>query len=83
MTFMGARGNTAKQMSEALHWEAMTSDQLHDEERHFLDALQESNAEGNELLAANRLFVHKSLTIEPEFVDESKRLYNAEMALVD
>ena len=28
MTFMGARGDTAKQMSEALHWEAMTSDQL-------------------------------------------------------
>ena len=63
MTFMGARGETAKQMSDALHWETMTSDQLHDEERHFLDALQELNAEGNELLAANRLFEHKSLTI--------------------
>ena len=83
MTFMGARGDTAKQMSEALHWEAMTSDQLHDQHRHFLDALQESNTEGNELLAANRLFVHKSLTIEPEFVDGTKRLYNAELALVD
>ena len=83
MTFMGARGDTAKQMSEALHWEAMTSDQLHDQHRHFLDALQESNTEGNELLAANRLSVHKSLTIEPEFVDGTKRLYNAELALVD
>ena len=70
-------------MSEALHLEAMTSDQLHDQHRHFLDALQESNTEGNELLAANRLFVHKSLTIEPEFVDGTKRLYNAELALVD
>ena len=83
MTFMGARGDTAKQMSEALHWEAMTSDQLHDQQRHFLDALQESNDEGNELLAANRLFVQKSLTIEQEFLEGTKRFYNAEMALTD
>ena len=83
MTFMGARGDTAKQMSEALHWEAMTSDQLHDQQRHFLDALQESNDEGNELLAANRLFVQKSFTIEQEFLEGTKRFYNAEMALTD
>ena len=83
MTFMGARGDTAKQMSEALHWEAMTSDQLHDQQRHFLDALQESNDEGNELLAANRLFVQKSFTVEQEFLEGTKRFYNAEMALTD
>ena len=83
MTSMGARGNTAKQLSEALHWEAMTSDQLQDQQRHFLDALQESNAEGNELLAANRLFVQKSLTIEQEFLEGTKKFYNAELALVD
>ena len=83
MTFMGARGDTAKQMSEALHWEAMTSDQLHNQQRHFLDALQESNDEGNELLAANRLFVQKSFTIEQEFLEGTKRFYNAEMALTD
>ena len=83
MTFMGARGDTAKQMSEALHWEAMTSDQLHDQQRHFLDALQESNDEGNELLAANRLFVQKSFIIEQEFLEGTKRFYNAEMALTD
>ena len=83
MTSMGARGDTAKQLSEALHWEAMTSDQLHDQQRHFLDALQESNDEGNELLAANRLFVQKGFIIEQEFLEGTKRFYNAEMALTD
>ena len=83
MTSMGARGDTAKQLSEALHWEAMSSHQLHEQQRHFLDALQESNDEGNELLAANRLFLQKSFTFEQEFLEGTKRFYNAEMALTD
>ena len=83
MTSMGTRGDTAKQLSEALHWEAMSSHQLHEQQRHFLDALQESNDEGNELLAANRLFLQKGFTFEQEFLEGTKRFYNAEMALTD
>ena len=83
MTSMGARGNTAVQMSKALHWEAMPQDQLHTEEKRFLDALQQSNAAGNELLAANRLFVQKNFSLVQEFVEGTKKFYDAEIALVD
>ena len=83
MTSMGARGSTAVQMSKALHWEAMPQDQLHTEEKHFLNALQQSNAAGNELLAANRLFVQKNFSLVQEFVEGTKKFCDAEIALVD
>jgi len=83
MTFMGAKGNTAEQMAKGLHWEALPQDQLHSEEKQFLNDLQESNAAGNELLAANRLFVQKNLSVVQEFVDGTKKFYDAEKALVD
>ena len=70
-------------MSKTLHWEAMSNDQLHTEEQHFLAALQKFKASGNKLLAANRLFVQKSFTIVQEFLEGTKKIYNAEMALVD
>ena len=83
MTSMGAKGNTAVQMAKALHWETLPQDQLHTEEQHFLNALQASNAAGNELLAANRLFVQKNFSLVQEFVEGTKKFYDAEIALVD
>ena len=83
MTSMGARGNTAVQMAKALHWETLPQDQLHTEEQHFLNALQASNAAGNELPAANRLFVQKNFSLVQEFVEGTKKFYEAEIALVD
>ena len=83
MTSMGAKGNTAVQMAKALHWEALAQDQLHPEEKQFLDDLQGSNTAGNELLAANRLFVQKNFSLVQEFVEGTKKFYDAEIALVD
>ena len=83
MTSMGAKGNTAVQMAKALHWEALPKYELHTQEQHFLSALQESNAEANELLAANRLFVQKNFSLVQEFVEGTKKFYEAEIALVD
>ena len=83
MTSMGARGNTAAQMAKALHWDAMPTEQLHTEEKHFLEALQASNTASNELLAANRLFVQKNFSLVQEFVEGTKKFYDAEIALVD
>ena len=54
MTYMGARGKTAAQLKKALHWEGLPQDKLHSEEKVFLAVLQELNAKGNELQAANR-----------------------------
>ena len=83
MTSMGARGNTAVQMNKALHWEELPQDQLCKEEQLFLNALQKSNAAGNELLAANRLFVQKNFSLVQKFVEETKKFFEAEIALVD
>ncbi len=83
MTFMGARGNTAAQMAKALHWDAMPKEQLHTEEKHFLQALQASNTANIQLLAANRLFVQKNFSLVQEFVEGTKTFYDAEIALVD
>ena len=85
MTFMGARGNTAEQMAKALHWETMSQDQLHTEKQHFLNALQESNTAGNEVLVANRLFVQKNAETLPlqEFVEGTEKFYDADVAFVD
>ena len=82
-TSMGARGNTAVQMNKALHWEELPKDQLHSEVQLFINALQESNAAGNELLAANRLFVEKNFSLVQEFVEGTKTFYDAEIASVD
>ena len=83
MTYMGARGNTAAQMSKALHWDTIPAEQLHTEEQHFLQALQASNSASNELLTANRLFLQKNFTLEQEFAEGTKKFYDAEIALVD
>ena len=83
MTSMGAKGNTAVQMNKALHWEGLPQGQLCNEEQLFLNALQESNAAGNELLAANRLFVQKNFSLVQKFVEETKKFFAAEIALVD
>lgn len=46
MTSIGAGGDTAKQMSEALHWEAMPSTKMQDQQRHFLNAFQDIERPG-------------------------------------
>lgn len=83
MTYMGARGKTAAQLNKALHWEGLPQDKLHSEEKVFLAVLQESNAKGNEVQAANRLFVQKDFNLVQDFVKGTKKFYGAEIALVD
>lgn len=83
MTSMGARGDTAMQMAEALHWEGMSRYQLRSEEQDFLDAILEINTAGNELLTANRLFLQKNFSLVQEFVERSKTFFQADIGLVD
>ena len=68
MTYLGAKGNTAGQMAKALKWDALPQEQLHTEQKHFLEALQASNTTSNQLLPANRLFVQKNFSLVEEFV---------------
>ena len=83
MTSMGARGDTAVQMAEALHWEGMSRYQLRSEEQDFLDALLEINTASNELLTANRLFLQKNFSLVQEFVEGTKTFFQADIGLVD
>ena len=81
MTSFGARGNTAAQLAKTFHWEAIST--LHDQEKHFLEALQASNTASNELLAANRLFLQTDFNLLQDFVEGTKTFYDAEVGEVD
>ena len=83
MTYMGAKGDTAGQMAQALHWKAIPQEQLNSEEKQYLHALQETNEQGNELLVANRLFAQKGFSLVHEFVEGTEKYYKAEIAMVD
>lgn len=83
MTYMGAKGDTAVQMAQALHWKAKPQEQLHIEEKQYLQALQETNVKGNELLVANRLFAQQGFSLVQEFVEGTRKYYEAEIAMVD
>ncbi|XP_073254725.1 serpin B6-like [Porites lutea] len=83
MTYMGAKGDTAGQMAQALRWKAIPQEQLHSEEKQYLHALQETNEQGNELLVANRLFAQKGFSLVQEFVEGTQKYYKAEIAMVD
>ena len=72
MTAMGARGDTATQITKALHWKGMSRYQLRSEEQDFLDVLLEINSASNELLTVNRLFLQKNFSLVQEFVEGTK-----------
>lgn len=81
MTSLGSRANTTAQLAKALHWKDIPT--LHDEEKHFLEALQASNTASNELLTANRLFLQVDFEIQPGFVEGTKKFYDVEVGMVD
>ncbi|XP_036725201.1 leukocyte elastase inhibitor isoform X2 [Balaenoptera musculus] len=80
MTFLGARGNTAAQVSKALYFKGV-------EEIH--SRFQSLNADINKhgapyiLKLANRLFGEKSYDFLPEFLASTQKMYGAELASVD
>jgi len=75
--------HTAEQLNKALHWEGLSQDKLHDNGKEFLVALQKSNTEGNELTAANRLFVQKDFPLSRGFSEGIKKFYDSRIASVD
>ncbi|XP_065741271.1 leukocyte elastase inhibitor-like [Phocoena phocoena] len=80
MVFLGARGNTAAQMSKALYFKEV-------EEIH--SGFQSLNADINKhgapyiLKLANRLYGEKSYDFLPEFLASTQKMYGAELASVD
>jgi serpin B len=77
MTYAGARGATAAQMADALHFPP-DSNRLHPL---FADLQQRLNAIQSEgdvrLHSANALWIEKTYSILPDFLDTNRTFYNA------
>ncbi|KAJ8277739.1 hypothetical protein GJAV_G00079350 [Gymnothorax javanicus] len=80
MVYMGARGNTATQMSQSLHFEK--ADGLH---AGFRTLMSELNKEGAPyaLSLANRLYGEQSYNFLEKFIEDTKKFYQAELETVD
>ncbi|XP_007933677.1 serpin B8-like [Orycteropus afer afer] len=76
MVFMGAKGNTATQMSQALCW-----NKDGDVHQGFQSLLTAVNQPGSQhlLKTANRLFGEKTCNFLPAFKDSCQKFYQAEL----
>ncbi|XP_032505699.1 serpin B6-like isoform X2 [Phocoena sinus] len=84
MVLMGAQGNTAAQMSEALSL-SRGSGRGGDIHQDFQNLLTEVNRTGTQYLlrTANRLFGEKTYDFLPSFKDACRKFYQAEMEELD
>ncbi|KAJ8376541.1 hypothetical protein SKAU_G00071210 [Synaphobranchus kaupii] len=81
MVYMGARGNTATQMAESLHLHKAAKD-VH---AVFSKLMSELNREGAPyaLSLANRLYGEQSFNFEENYIQDTKKFYEAELETVD
>ncbi|KAJ8376548.1 hypothetical protein SKAU_G00071280 [Synaphobranchus kaupii] len=81
MVYMGARGNTATQMSESLHFHN-ADDDIH---AGFSKLMSDLNQKGAPyaLSLANRLYGEKSFNFEENYIQDTKKFYEAELETVD
>ena len=83
MTYAGARGQTAEQMAQILHF-TLPQEKLHPA---FSDLRRLSNADGKgqgyRLIVANRLWGQQGFHFLPGFLTVTREHYGAEMAQVD
>ncbi|XP_075826055.1 serpin B6-like isoform X2 [Microtus pennsylvanicus] len=85
MVFMGAKGNTASQMAQALSLDKCSGNGGGDVHQGFQSLLTEVNKTGTQYLlkTANRLFGEKTLDILASFKDSCRKFYEAEMEELD
>jgi len=82
MTYAGARGNTATEMADVLHF-SLPPAELH---AGFGDVIADLNCdwrEGYQLSTANRLWGQQGYGFLEEFLDVTRQHYGAELAQVD
>ncbi|CAH6803018.1 serpin B6 [Phodopus roborovskii] len=85
MVFMGAKGNTASQMAQALSLDKCIGNGGGDVHQGFQSLLSEVNKTGTQYLirTANKLFGEKSCDILASFKDSCCKFYKAEMEQLD
>lgn len=81
MVMLGARGNTATQMSESLGTKDLQDD-VHTSFSQLLDELNKANAPYS-LSVANRLYGEQSYQFVEGFLKDTKKHYKAELESVD
>uniref|UniRef100_A0A1A8GER8 Leukocyte elastase inhibitor n=1 Tax=Nothobranchius korthausae TaxID=1143690 RepID=A0A1A8GER8_9TELE len=81
MVMLGARGNTATQMSESLKTLDLRDD-VHSGFAHLLSELNKSDAP-YALSVANRLFGEQSYQFVQDYLEETRKYYKAELQAMD
>ena len=85
MTYMGARGNTAKQMEAVMDLESL-GENIHDGIKdHNSDLLSkyDPNPDQYILKIANRLYGQKKYQFQSEFMDATQQFYSARLEALD
>ncbi len=83
MTYAGARGGTAKQMEETLHF-TLGQEKLRPAMADLVEGLNERGGEGAyEMVVANRLWGQTGYTFLPEFLALSSTYYGAGLEQLD
>lgn len=80
MVFLGARGNTAAQLSKTFHFNVV--DDIHARFQR-LNAEVSKRGASHKLKLANRLYGEKTYNFLPEFLTSTQKLYGADLAPVD
>ncbi|XP_059119204.1 serpin B6-like [Peromyscus eremicus] len=85
MVFMGAKGNTASQMIQALSLDKCSSSGGGDVHQGFQSLLSEVNKPGTQYLlkTANKLFGEKTCDLLESFKDSCRKFYEAELEELD
>ncbi|XP_041101208.1 leukocyte elastase inhibitor-like [Polyodon spathula] len=81
MVYLGARGNTAAEMAQSVHFNK-SQDDVHSGFRALISDINKQGAP-YKLCLANRLYGEKSFDFVKEFIQDTKKFYQAELEAVD
>ena len=82
MTYLGARGNTQRQMKDALGFKDMDDAEMHASTCALISSLKDTFC-AYTLRMANRLYGDNSHKFDGEYIRQSKKYYGTAMAAVD
>ena len=82
MTYLGARGNTQRQMKDALGFKDMDDGEMHASTCALIASLKDTGG-AYTLRMASRLYGDKSHKFDDKYIRESQEFYGTELTAVD
>ena len=76
MTHLGARGNTASEMSATLQWPSGKDEDIHQGYQTYLSLLHQPSKH-YQLSTANRIFIEKKYPVLAQFLEKTNKHYLA------